>query len=388
MEVGNRRLLLVAVAFATAVVVVLTLLVGIIMKESSLQSSESVETEETALSEEGDTARWRQQRFDYEAYRANLLERFCTNYGFTVMEDTRCSSKYNPCEGTDSFCFMKRCCCKEQVCNCSNATCTAAPDALKLCENDGKCRKNCEVKFFLRGVDITRLCDTHTREEVDDYVERILCARNCPYIPCEREPCTGHPNATCENLCDRECNPQHFLNGVDITGFCYLDALSIESYVERTLCGQSCRFEGTPCEREVCTGASSATCENRCNGECAARYFLRGVDITGVCNRSPSYIESYIDSYVATASCENSCPIGYTPCEKEPCTGAPNAICQNLCDGECAVSHSLRGVDITGFCYLESHYIESYVDMVLKARGITTDNEDGSGSGSGSIVNF
>ena len=395
MEVGNRRLLLVTVAFATAVVVVLTLLVGIITKESFLQSSESVETEETALSEEGHAVRWRQQRFDYEAFRANMLESFCTNYGYTVMEDTRCTTKDNPCEGMDSFCFMKRCCCKEQVCDCSSATCTAAPHALKYCANDGKCRKTCDVKFILRRVDITSLCDNYTREEVEDYVDTtvdtILCARYCPYegTPCKRGSCTGHPDATCKNRCNRECTPRYFLRGVDITGVCNRNTSYIESYVEMASCKLSCPFESTPCERKPCTGAPNATCENRCDGECAAKYFLRGVDITGVCNRDTSYIESYVE----TAFCVNSCPFGYIPCENEVCTGAPNATCKNRCDGECAVSYSLRGVDITGFCYLESHHIESYVDMVLKARGITTDNEDGdqgdnSGSGSGSIGNF
>ena len=248
----------------------------------------------------------------------------------------------------------------------------------------------CDASYSLRGVDITGFCYLES-QYIESYVDMVLkargittdnedgdqgdnsgsgsgsivnfCEENCPFegTPCEREPCTGAPNATCENRCDGECAAMYFLMGVDITEVCNHDTSYIESYVERAFCNESCPFKGTPCEREPCTGAPNATCENRCDGECAAKYFLRGVDITEVCNRDTSYIESYVE----TAFCKESCPFNGTPCEREPCTGAPNATCENRCDGECAAKYFLRGVDITGVCNRNTSYIESYVETAF-----------------------
>lgn len=249
MEAAGKKLVLVVVAFITAVALAVILLVGVVSNESVPQSIEGATTEETSLLEEGQVGRWTRQLTSFEAYVASVLQRWCTNRGSIVMENTDCN-RYNPCEGNNSICLWGKCCCNVQVCNCSSATCRAVPEAVTHCEDDGKCRKECSLQFFLRGVEITSFCETSTREEVEDYVESSLCARNCyeGVKPCERDPCIGASYATCENHCDGYCEAKYILRGVDITGFCYLDTTYIESYVE--LIQKSRAVTDTPTDTE------------------------------------------------------------------------------------------------------------------------------------------
>ena len=467
---ASKRLVAVVAAFVIAVALALILLEGGMREESSPQSSRSVSTEETSL-EEGQESQTRQarQQFDHEAFQAKMLERWCTNRGSTVMKDSVCD-RYTACEGTDSFCLLSKCCCKAEVCNCSKAFCRAAPDAVKHCENEGKCTKECTVKFYLKGMDITSFCESSSREEVEDKVTALLCKKNCPFEdkPClhTQTSCSGAPHATCENRCDGECVAHHYLSGVDITGYCYLSPADIQSYVEYVqaqqevtvdpkegdqvdisgsgsgpglgnssdsvseevedmednetllLCKKNCPFEDKPClhTEASCVGAPHATCENRCDGECEAHHFLSGVDITGYCYLNLTDIESYVE-YIKTQQevtvgsglgnssdsvneevedmednetlllCKKNCPFEDKPClhTEASCVGAPHATCENRCDGECEAHHFLSGVDITGYCYLNLTDIESYVEYIKTQQEITVDPKEGeSGSGSGS----
>ena len=233
MDSAGKKLALVVVAFITAMALAVILLVGVMSNESAPQNSERASAKEALLSEDGQAGRWTRQSFNYEAYVAELLERFCTKRGSTVMEDTVCN-QHNPCESSDSICLIGKCCCNAQVCNCSSTNCRAVPEAVQTCGDDGMCRKECNLQFFYKGTEITSFCEFSTREEVEDHVESLLCKSNCynGVKPCETESCVGAPHATCENHCEVHCEAKYILRGVDITGFCYLDTESIESYVE------------------------------------------------------------------------------------------------------------------------------------------------------------
>ena len=222
-----KRVVLFVAAFVTVVAVASILLVGSLTKEGVLQGR-SAGAEDTSLLDEGRGRQTRQLSY-YEYYRY----RFCTQSGYTVMEDTDCGQN-NPCEVEKAYCLFGKCCCLIPLCNCSRAVCRAIPEATKVCENEGKCTFDCRAKFFYKGVDITHLCETYSREQVEVEVTLGPCKESCPFQdkPCSVVSCAGAPQATCEDRCIGECDAKYFLSGVDITSFCYLNPGIIQSYVE------------------------------------------------------------------------------------------------------------------------------------------------------------
>lgn len=226
MAAASKRAVVVVAALVTAVAVALILLVGSMRKEDVPQGR-SAGGEETSLLEDR-RERQTRQLTQYE----QLRYRFCTQRGFTVMEDTECDQK-NRCEGTYAYCLLRKCCCRTELCNCLRAVCRAIPEAEKYCENEGKCTLDCRVKFFYKGFDITHLCEKFTREQVEAELALGPCRESCPFRdkPCSVIFCAGAPQATCEDRCNGECDAKYFLDGVDITDYCYLHFVYIESYV-------------------------------------------------------------------------------------------------------------------------------------------------------------
>ncbi|XP_033728451.1 prestalk D11 protein-like [Pecten maximus] len=163
---------------------------------------------------------------------------------------------------------------------------------------------------------------------------------SCTFVPCERETCPNHPQATCvDNYCGG-CNAKFFLGHREVTQTC--KKLSpVPTGCKNGEPMVKCLVN--PCTVKTCHRHPHATCVADYCGGCNAKFFLNGHEVTQTCkNITPS-----------PTTCKNGEPLVnclVNPCSAQGCPRYPNAKCVADYCGGCNARFFVKSKEVTNFC--------------------------------------